>query len=109
MALSFISSKFDSKMLRNLNLTLMKINKDYNSFICFTRRGRQMCDGFLNKKNQGGCPDCPYHHPEMKRPNVGKFTRKKMTNFDAFLAPMGQAGRSPLWIRIFLPEFLFYY
>jgi hypothetical protein len=37
-----------------------------------------MCDGFLNKKkNQGGGPDCPYHHPEGKRPNARKFTRKK--------------------------------
>jgi hypothetical protein len=34
---------------------------------------------------------------------------KKIANFDAFLAPMGQAGRSPLWVRIFFPEFLFYY
>jgi hypothetical protein len=36
-----------------------------------------MCDGFLNKT------------PEWKRPNVHKFTRKKMANFDVFLASVG--------------------
>jgi hypothetical protein len=25
-----------------------------------TRRGRQICDGFLNKTNQGGYPDCAH-------------------------------------------------
>jgi hypothetical protein len=37
-----------------------------------------MCDGFLNKKIQDACPDCTYHHPERKLPNVRKFTRKKL-------------------------------
>jgi hypothetical protein len=29
------------------------------------------------KKSQSVCPDCSYHHPERKRPNVRKFPRKK--------------------------------
>jgi hypothetical protein len=37
-----------------------------------------MCDRFYGppfekKNNQGGCSDCPYHHPERKRPNVRTF------------------------------------
>jgi hypothetical protein len=68
-----------------------------------------MCDGFFEQKNQGGCPACPYHHPERKRPNVRKFTRKKMANFEAFLLLLGQAERSTLRVRIFLPEFFFFY
>jgi hypothetical protein len=40
-----------------------------------------MYDGFIGrlfeKKNQGGCSDSPYHHPERKRRNASKFTRKK--------------------------------
>jgi hypothetical protein len=39
-----------------------------------------MCDGYgrlFKQKNQGGCPYCPYHLPERKRPNARKFTRTK--------------------------------
>jgi hypothetical protein len=93
---------------------LLDLKIDLNESVVWwslTRRGRQMCDGlrtaFSTKKNLGGCPDCPYHHPERKRPNVRKFTRKKMANFDAFVTPVGQAERSSLRVRIFLSEFFF--
>jgi hypothetical protein len=35
----------------------------------------------FEQKNQGGYPDCPYHHPEGKRVNVCEFTRKKNGKF----------------------------
>jgi hypothetical protein len=67
-----------------------------------------MCDGFLNKKNHNGCHDCPYHHPERKRPNVPKFARKKMVKFDAFPCRVSGPGTA-IRVQIFLPEVFFYY
>jgi hypothetical protein len=32
-----------------------------------------MCDGFLNKKNQGGCPDCPERNA--RRSGLESFCR----------------------------------
>jgi hypothetical protein len=66
-----------------------------------------MCDGFLNKKIQDACPDCTYHHPERKLPNVRKFTRKKLQILTPFTRWWAQPERSTLRVRIFLPEFFF--
>jgi hypothetical protein len=46
------------------------INNTYQERLPHVRR-------LLNKKNQGGYPDCPYHHPERKRSIVRKFSKKK--------------------------------
>jgi hypothetical protein len=32
-----------------------------------------MCDGFLKKKNQGGCPDCPFHPDIILKGNAQTF------------------------------------
>jgi hypothetical protein len=39
-----------------------------------------MCDGFLNKKNQGSRLNYPYNHPERKLPSARKFMKKKMVS-----------------------------
>jgi hypothetical protein len=55
---------------------------------------------FEQKKNRGGCPDSPYQHPERTlKGNARTFVNlreKKMANFDAVLAPVGQTERSTL-------------
>jgi hypothetical protein len=32
-----------------------------------------MCDGFLKKKNQGGCPDCPFYPDITLKGNAQTF------------------------------------
>jgi hypothetical protein len=54
---------------------------------------------FEQKKNT---QDYPYHHPERKRPNVCKFTRKKWKMLTRFSRRAGGPGRT-----FFLPEFPF--
>jgi ubiquitin C-terminal hydrolase len=56
----------------------------------------------FEQKKQGGCPDCPHHHPERKRLNVRKFTKKKMKILTRFAMP--NAPRSNLFAGVF-----FYY
>jgi hypothetical protein len=68
---------------------------------------RRLFEQKKKKKKQGSCPECPYDHPESNCPNVRKFTRKKKVNFDAFLAPVGQAERSTLRVRMLFPEVFF--
>jgi hypothetical protein len=65
-------------------------------FFCrgLTGRGRQMCDSFLNKQ-------------KFRVVARTAHITKKMANFDACLLLLGQAARSTLRVRIFLPEFFF--
>jgi hypothetical protein len=69
-----------------------------------------MCDSSLDKKkNLGDCPDCSYHLPERKHPNVCKFRRKKMANFEEFLTPRRAGGPgSTLRVKYFAKAFFYY-
>ncbi|KAH0811538.1 hypothetical protein GEV33_011253 [Tenebrio molitor] len=49
-----------------LNLGEKPRLQEIGPFVYRTYSYEQRSPGFLNKKNQDGCPDCPYHHPERK-------------------------------------------
>jgi hypothetical protein len=65
-----------SLKVRILGSNLFLTREYLRHWIGLTRR-EQTCDGFLNKKNGGGCPDCQYPHLARKRSNACKFIKKK--------------------------------
>jgi hypothetical protein len=70
-----------------------------------------MCDGFLNKTKTKIRVVAPTADITILKGSGRTFVNlreKKMANFDAFLAPVGQAERSALRVRIFLPVFFFF-